>query len=232
MQVSLLLGPAGSGKTFRCLAEIRRALAQSPEGPPLILVAPKQMTYQLERQLLADPSLTGYTRLHILSFDRLAHFIFEQLGQAEPQMLDEEGRVMVLRALLAEKRHALKLFRASARLSGFAQQLSLILRELQRHQQTPQSLMKLAAEAQESEALSGKLHDLAALLQDYLDWLKAHRLVDAEYLIQAATGAAGGRDKGKGKREKAEGRGEKGEALSSFAPRPSPLHLAGLWVDG
>src|SRR5207245_5472508 len=65
VQARLLLGPAGSGKTFRCLAEIRDALCGAAAGPPLLLIAPKQMTFQLERQLLADPSLPGYTRLHI-----------------------------------------------------------------------------------------------------------------------------------------------------------------------
>ena len=60
MQARFLLGPAGSGKTFRCLAEIRAELLRAPEGPPLILVAPKQATFQLERQLLADPALPGF----------------------------------------------------------------------------------------------------------------------------------------------------------------------------
>jgi hypothetical protein len=56
VQARFLLGPAGSGKTFRCLAEIRAALAASPEGPPLVLLAPKQATFQLERQLLDTES--------------------------------------------------------------------------------------------------------------------------------------------------------------------------------
>jgi ATP-dependent helicase/nuclease subunit B len=55
VQARFLIGPAGSGKTFRCLAEIRAALARSPDGPPLVLLAPKQATFQLERQLLAGP---------------------------------------------------------------------------------------------------------------------------------------------------------------------------------
>lgn len=139
VRVRLVPGPAGSGKTFRCLAEIRQALAASAEGPPLLLIAPKQTTYQLERQFLADPSVPGYTRLHILSFERLAYFIFERLGKASPELLDEEGRVMVLRGLLAKKREELKLFRASARLTGFAQRLSVVLSELQRNQLTPEA---------------------------------------------------------------------------------------------
>src|ERR1017187_8101026 len=77
VQARFLLGPAGSGKTFRCLAEIRAALRAAPDGPPLVLLAPKQATFQLECQLLADPEISGFTRLQILSFDRLAKFIFE-----------------------------------------------------------------------------------------------------------------------------------------------------------
>ena len=208
MQIRFLLGPAGSGKTFRCLAEIRAALQTSPEGPPLILLAPKQATFQLERQLLADDSLRGYTRLRILSFERLARFVFDESGQPPPKMLDEEGRLMVLRALLAKKRDELKMFRASARLTGFAQQLSLVLRELQRHQFTPDGLRKFAADAPDFGGLPLKLHDLALLLEGYLDWLQEHQLQDGDCLMAAATEVL-----------KAEGGKRKAE-------------IGGLWLDG
>ncbi|HSU57494.1 MAG TPA: PD-(D/E)XK nuclease family protein [Candidatus Dormibacteraeota bacterium] len=187
MQLRFLLGPSGSGKTFRCLSEAQRQLAESVEGPPLLFIAPKQMTYQLERQLLAGGDLQGYTRLQILSFERLARFILGQLQQGTPQMLNEEGRVMVLRALLARRRNDLKLFRASARLTGFAQQLSEALRELQRNQLTPDALKKLAAQVKADEALAHKISDLATLLEDYLAWLSGHGLQDADSLIELAT---------------------------------------------
>jgi ATP-dependent helicase/nuclease subunit B len=208
VQIRFLLGPAGSGKTFRCLSEIRAALQASPDGPPLILLAPKQATFQLERQLLADDSLCGYTRLRILSFERLARFIFDQLGQPPPKMLDEEGRLMVLRVLLAKKRDDLKLFRASARLTGFAQQLSLVLRELQRHQITPEALRKLAADAPDSGGLPLKLHDLALLLESYSAWLQEHQLQDVDCLMAAAT------------------------SLLKVKSGKSKLEIESLWLDG
>src|ERR1051326_320571 len=192
MQARLVLGPAGSGKTFRCLTELRQALSTSPDGPPLLLLAPRQTTYQLERQLLSESSIPGYTRLHILSFERLAHFVFEHLQKAEPKMLDEEGRIMVLRGLLAKKRDELSLFRASARLTGFAQQLSLVLRDLQQNQLTPEALARLSARVSGVEGLSQKLHDLALLLRSYLEWLRAHGLQDADCLLGAAAEALRG----------------------------------------
>ena len=81
------------------------------------------------------------------------------------------------------------IFRASARLTGFAQQLSLVLRELQRSQLTPESLNQLAEHAHEATGLAYKLQDLATLLADYLAWLAAHGLQDADSLLTAATEA-------------------------------------------
>ncbi len=219
VQARLLLGPAGSGKTFRCLTEIREALVGAPEGPPLLLIAPKQMTFQLERQLLAESSLTGYARLHILSFDRLANFVLGRLDRAPPVMLDEEGRVMVLRALLAKKRDSLKLFRASARLAGFAQQLSLALRELQETQLTTESLTQLARQVTEASGLAYKLEDLAMLLQEYLDWLEANDLQDADSLLGAATEALRG-----GVRS--------AECGVRSAEVTRNLNIEAVWVDG
>lgn len=207
MQVRLLLGSAGSGKTFQCLSEARQALSESPEGPPLVLVAPRQGTYQLEQQLLATPSLVGYTRLSIVWFESLARLTLEALGMASPRTLTEEGRLMVLRGLLAKKRAELKIFRASARLTGFAQQLSQVLGELQRAQLGPAALHQLAAQVPEVEGLAYKLQDLAILLQEYLDWLESHNLQDEDSLLSTAA-----------------------ELL--HANPPTALRIESLWVDG
>ena len=211
MHTRFLLGPAGSGKTHRCLAEIRAELRRSPDGPPLILLAPKQATFQLERLLLADPELAGYTRLQILSFERLAEFILENLGQSSGEFLSEEGRLMVLRALLSRKRDELELFRASARLRGFVKQLHLVLRELQRHQLSPSRLRTLAAEMPSDTQLDKKLRDIALLLDAYLDWLRRHDLQDADLLLDVATEAL-----------------HRNRQLDGSALGP----IAGLWMDG
>jgi ATP-dependent helicase/nuclease subunit B len=201
-----LLGPAGSGKTFRCLAEIRAALKSSPDGASLILIAPKQATFQLERQLLADESSPGYARLQIFSFERLADFILTKLEEPAAKLLSDEGRVMVLRALLSQHKDELKIFRSSARMPGFAQQLSLLLRELQRHQLAPAKLLKVSGQTKSTPQLSAKLHDLALLLEKYFDWLKEHELQDANRLLDLAA--------------------------DGLRIEKQKIHIGGLWLDG
>ena len=130
MAVEFLIGPAGSGKTHTCLTQVREALAAA-EGPPLLWIAPKQFTFQLEREVLAR-GVRGFTRLEILPFDRLARRVLGELGVPIRDVLSEEGRVMVLHATLLQKASQLTVFRQSARAAGFASQLSQVLRELQR----------------------------------------------------------------------------------------------------
>ncbi|MFZ0828482.1 MAG: PD-(D/E)XK nuclease family protein [Verrucomicrobiia bacterium] len=211
VQARFLLGPAGSGKTFRCLAEVRAALAAAPAGPPLILLAPKQATFQLERQLLAGGALTGYTRLHIFSFERLARFVLAALGVPPPSgVLAEEGRVMVMRALLLRHGQELQLFRSSARRSGFARQVSQLLGELQQHQYTPAKVHALTRRPGLSRELQHKLHDLALLLESYTRWLTDHGLQDGNRLLDAAT-----------------------EALrNEFKIQNSKFKIETLWLDG
>jgi ATP-dependent helicase/nuclease subunit B len=164
----------------------------------------------LERQLLADESLAGYTRLHILSFERLAEFVFESLRRPFPELVSEEGRVMVLRALLGQKNDHLKLFRASAGLPGFARQLGELLRELQRCHLGPARLEALSQKIGPTQRLDAKLHDLAFVLRCYQAWLKEHRLQDADDLLDLAAA----------------------ELRSASRAEDSAFFLEGLWLDG
>ena len=207
MQPRFLLGPAGSGKTFQCLAEIRSALLASPEGPPLILLAPKQATFQLERQLLLSGELQGCTRLLIVSFERLAHFLLEQISPEAAQFLSEEGRLMVLRALLARRQSELELFRSSARLPGFARQLSSLWSEFNHSNISVARLKELSDRQGLPPLLRKKFRDLHLLLGAYNDWLREHRLRDGATL-----------------------QGTAAEILHGV--RRDSLRMAGLWLDG
>jgi len=184
VHATFLIGPAGTGKSYRCLAEVRAELKRGEAGLPLLYLAPKQATFQIERELLSDPDLHGYTRLQIFSFDRLARIV---LSRGLPsRVLSVEGRVMVLRALLARHQEELRVFRSSARLPGFARQISDAISEFQSHCVTPEALLKTAEKLQANAQLAHKLRDLALIFSGYLEWLKTRELHDPDSLLDLA----------------------------------------------
>lgn len=215
MRTQFVLGPAGSGKTSLCLDQIRSALCAAPEGLPLVLIAPKQATFQLERALLGHPGLFGYTRLQILSFDRLAEFVISELRETSFRLLNEQGRTMVLRALIGQHQTRLRIFRASSRMPGFSQELSNLFRELQQHKLPPKRLRQLSEQTNLHAALRDKLHDVALLLESYEIWLNTHRVEDPHRRIDVSTELL--------KKVAADARAES---------CPPTVRFGGLWLDG
>ena len=206
MLATFLIGPAGTGKSHRCLAEAQAELKRSPAAPPLLYLAPKQATFQIERELLSDPELHGYTRLQILSFERLARFVLST--GAPSRVLSVEGRIMVLRALLTWHQNDLSIFRSSARLPGFARQISDTISELQSHCVTPNMLLKVAATLKENPQLAGKLHDLALIFAGYVQWLEVRQLHDPDSLLDLGADAV------------------------RTGVKSGELHWTALWLDG
>ena len=212
--VTIVTGPAGSGKTHRCITEICSALESDPAGPPLVFIAPKQATFQLERQILAARQIPGYTRLSIVSFERMAEEILASLGQAPCPVLSDQGRIMVLRAILHQHAPSLRLFHPTARLPGFALELSQTLRELQQHGLSPKQLRSIAETLTDQPRLENKLEDLATLFGAYIDWLNDHHLHDVGSILDLATNALRAASK----------------AISP--PTTRKPGWAGLWLDG
>jgi len=95
MNVRALIGPAGSGKTHRCIAALRRC---EREGRRALLLVPDQFTYAADRLLLEDGDLKGTRLVRVLSFRRLAHLLAADAGG--PPVISEQGRRMLLRAVV------------------------------------------------------------------------------------------------------------------------------------
>ena len=115
MAVRFILGRSGTGKTHHCVKAIVDALSQ-PDNGPLLLLVPEQATYQASEAILSDTRITGYNRLHVLSFDRLVYLV---LGKniARPA-ISRLGRAMVIQRILRDCAGKLSVFADSAKFPG------------------------------------------------------------------------------------------------------------------
>jgi ATP-dependent helicase/nuclease subunit B len=186
-KVNFVLGPAGSGKTYGFIESVREHLRKAPEGRPLLFLAPKQATFQIESQLLRDDQIQGFTRLQILSFPRLAEYLLSEFAPDQSQILSDDGRIMILRSLLNRHASELKAFKSVAHSQAFTDEIGALLTDLQRHQIDAGLLKKLKARSDISTALANKLHDIELILFRYREWLDQSHLKDAEYLLDLAT---------------------------------------------
>ena len=197
MAVRFILGRSGTGKTHHCVKAIVEALSQGGDEPLLLLV-PEQATYQASEAILSNTRITGYNRLHILSFDRL---FFLVLGKniARPA-ISRLGRSMVIQRILRECASKLNVFADSAKLPGLGQRLADTINQLQQYANTPDDIKNLVSNLrkQQGDALTAaKFADLGIVFEEYQKFIEG-KFLDPDIQLASACKAVAGADLVKG----------------------------------
>lgn len=205
MAVRFILGRSGTGKTHHCVKAIVEALSQpAPSGvegannQPLVLLVPEQATYQASEAILSDLRVTGYNRLHILSFDRL---FFLVLGKniARPA-ISRLGRSMVIQRILRECAGKLNVFADSAKLPGLGQRLADTINQLQQYANTPDDIKNLVSNLREQQGdalAAAKFADLGIVFEEYQKFIEG-KFLDPDIQLASACKAVAGADLVKG----------------------------------
>lgn len=193
MTLRLILGRAGYGKTWQCFDEVLSRLAESPDGRPLIFIVPEQATYEVERALASACPAAGFVRAHVLGFRRLAHRVLNETGGAARPHISELGKRMVFSRLLMENKNNLKLLVRAASERSFAETIEGLVKEFKTYGIGPAALAAMAGAEEQlgSQALAGKLHDLALLYQGFEDFLAGRYIDPEDYLGLLAEKIAG-----------------------------------------
>mgnify|MGYP000573970387 CR=1 FL=1 len=101
MSLRFCFGPSGSGKSHRIYEEIMQRAAEEP-GRNFLIIVPDQFTMQTQKDLVGMHPRHGIMNIDVLSFERLAHRIFEEVGGEHRKILEDTGKNMVLRRLAEE----------------------------------------------------------------------------------------------------------------------------------
>lgn len=189
MSVRLMLGRAGSGKTSRCLEEVSERLRKAPDGAPLIMLVPDQMTFKTEYRLATEPELDGMTRAQVFSFSRLALNVLGQTGGVTRKRIDSVGINMMLRKIVEHRQSELKVFQRASDQQGFYRLLEEMMTEFKRYQFSVEDIGRLLdttrkrSHNSQIEVLADKLHDLGLIFGD-LQVALAGKYIDSEDSMQ------------------------------------------------
>jgi ATP-dependent helicase/nuclease subunit B len=165
--VQFILGRSGTGKSRWCIDAVCDALADAG-AESLILLVPEQATYQVERSILSTPGIAGFSRLHVLSFNRLGFWL--QSHRSHAADISRTGKQMILHKLLLEQVNELTLYKSSVTTMGLAEKLSGLLDELQHSGCTAKQVTLLAEALTHKPAQSlaaRKWSDIAKIFAAY-----------------------------------------------------------------
>ncbi len=170
MSLQFVIGPSGSGKTRYLYDTIIRESMAHPERQYLFLV-PEQYTMQTQKELIRLHPRHGLTNVDVLSFNRLALRVFEDLAVETLTVLDDMGKSMVLRRIAGEKRAELKYYQRHFGQMGFVNQLKSMISELYQYGVTPEVLDELQ-ESAEDPVLKDKLQDLGLIYHGFQEYIR------------------------------------------------------------
>ncbi|MGL5438112.1 MAG: helicase-exonuclease AddAB subunit AddB [Lachnospiraceae bacterium] len=180
MSLQLILGGSGSGKTSLMYKNIIMQSLDYPDKHFFSLV-PEQFTMQTQKDIVTMHPNHGTMNIDIVSFQRLAYRIFEELAVENLQVLDDMGKSMVLRKVAAGCKRQLKLFSGHLNQNGFVNQLKSMLSEFYQYGITPETLKDMAPLAA-TPLLTQKLEDFAVIFKGFADYIEGHYITTEEVL--------------------------------------------------
>lgn len=181
MSLRFYFGPSDAGTGRKLYEEIIRRSLENP-GQNFLVLVPDQFTMQTQKELVALSDRSGIMNIDILSFERLAHRIFEEVGTDRRPILEEVGKIMVLERVIQEKEKELGVLARSMQKTGTVTELKSLVSEFMQYEIKPGELGEIRGRIQQNPLLSHKLQDVQVIYQGYIDYLKERYLTSEEVL--------------------------------------------------
>ena len=100
-------------------------------GRSYLVLVPEQFTMQTQKELVEMHPRKGIMNIDVLSFERLAFRVLEEVGETQRELLEETGKSMVLRRVAQEKKKELKVLGSKMDKQGYVSQMKSMVSELQ-----------------------------------------------------------------------------------------------------
>ena len=98
----MIFGGSGSGKSSYVYERILEQ-AQEETDKMFFVLVPEQFTMQTQRELVLRQKNHSIMNVDVVSFNRLAYRIFDELGMGNLKVLEETGKNLVLRRVAEEQ---------------------------------------------------------------------------------------------------------------------------------
>lgn len=181
MSLRFYFGSSGAGKSYQLHKEIIRRAGENPKQAFLVIV-PDQFTMQTQKELVQKHPDGVIMNIDVLSFGRLSHRIFEEVGYDSRPVLDDTGKSLVLRKIAASLQEDLPVLGGNLNRQGYIHEVKSAISEFMQYGIGVNELKKLTDFSEKRGALYHKLKDLQKLYESFLEYIQGQFITTEETL--------------------------------------------------
>ncbi len=183
MALQFVLGSAGSGKSGYVFRKTVKE-AQKNLKKNYYVVVPEQFTMQTQRELVRLQEKNSIMNIDVVSFQRLAYRIFDELGKTNMAVLEETGKNLVLRKVAEERIDDLHVMQGNMKKMGYISEVKSLISELTQYNIDPDTLETFIEEQNMSPAFSYKLQDILTMYRGFRSAISG-MYITAEEVLEA-----------------------------------------------
>ena len=181
MSLQFYFGPSGVGKSTQLYTEIIERAKNNPKTNFLVIV-PDQFTMQTQETLVKLHERGGIMNIDVLSFGRLGHRIFEEVGKKDTPVLDDTGKCLVLQKVASNLKEQLPTLGSFLHKQGYIHEVKSAISEFMQYGIGTQDVSKLIEHAKPRGVLACKLRDLEVLYKGFMDYIHGNYITTEETL--------------------------------------------------
>ncbi len=174
-----VFGASGVGKSRFVQDYIIEKSIREPDKNYLIVV-PDQFTMQTQMDVVKLHPRHGIMNIDVLSFSRLSHRIFEEVGEDNLKTLDDMGKSLVLRRVSQKLEDELTVIGGNMHKMGYIDEVKSTISEFMQYRISPENLGLLIEASDSKGALKAKLTDLQRLYAGFKDYIKGDFIAQEE----------------------------------------------------
>lgn len=160
MSLQFVMGASGSGKSTWMYRYVSEQAALHRDKNYIVLV-PDQFTLETQKTLVALGG--GIVNVDVLSFHRLAYRVFEERPALRRTVLEDMGKMMLLRRVFTEQKKNLKYFHKGLHKPGFLDECKSFLCELMQYAIDEEAFDVMEESMDEGSLMALKLQDIRCI---------------------------------------------------------------------
>ena len=169
MALQFILGSARSGKTDFIYDQMIKD-SMEHEDEEFFFIVPDQSTLNAQKQLVTRHPRHGTFNIDVVGFFRLTYRVFEELSYIPKDLLEDEGKSMVIRKIMEQHKEELKVFASSMKKQGFIDELKSFFAEVYQYDVSMEDLKKIT-DGMKEEGLRSKMEDILLVMENFEDYI-------------------------------------------------------------